>query len=134
VTSGAAWQAVRLPLYAVAAAASVLLVVTVFRQRLVAFESATAMLGFGLLLGVLLGAIAPALHRLSVQAGCGMFAVASLALAVVVYALLGSVLPGMAVTFAGSLLGGAVATCACGVVFSLLDERPVVADGGIADG
>lgn len=122
---GSLGTAIRLASYAVAVAASGLLATTISQERLVAFGSAPAALAFGLLLGGVLAAVAPLLNRVAPPAGCFGFAVVALALGVLVYALVGTALPGFRVTFAGSIVGGVLAMLAAGAVFSLLDERPL---------
>lgn len=113
---------VRFVAYAVAAAVSALTVATVSQDRLLGFANVPSAAGFALLLGSALFAISAAMRRLPTIAGCGSYAVAGLVVAMLVYSLSGVAAPGMRVTFAGSLVGAALAMAAGGAVYSLLDE------------
>lgn len=115
---------VRFVAYAVAAAVSTLAVATISEDRLLRFANVPSAAAFALLLGFALFAISAALQRLPALAGCGSYAVAGLVVALLVYALSGMAAPGMRVTFAGSLVGAALAMAAGGAVYTLLDERP----------
>lgn len=116
-------QPVRIAAYAVAVAASALMTATVSSERLVAFASVPSALGFGLLLGVALAGVALGVVRIAAPAGCGTFAIAALAVAVLAYVLVGVVEAGTRVTFAGALVGGVLAMLAAGAVFTLFDEN-----------
>lgn len=113
----------RVVLYLVANAAAVLAVGSISEQRLVAYESRTAIFVFALVLGVINATVRPVLRLLTLPLTCLTFGLFSLVLNAALFGLAARLTPGMTVTVVGALLGAVVASVASGIIFSLLDER-----------
>lgn len=113
----------RLVSYVLAAAAAALLVGSISEQRLVAYESQTAVFIFALVLGLLNATIRPVLRILTLPLTCLTFGAFALVLNAALFGLAAWLTPGMTVTAWGALVGALVASIAGGIAFSVLDER-----------
>lgn len=115
---------VRLVAYVLAAAAAALTVGSLSEQRLVAYETRTAVFTFALVLGLINATIRPILRVLTLPLTCLTFGLFALVLNAALFGLAAWLTPGMTVTTWGALLGAVIASVAGGVIFSVLDERP----------
>lgn len=113
----------RLIAYTLAAAVAALLVGSVSEQRLVAYETRTAVVVFGVLLGLINATIRPALRLLTLPLTCLTFGLFAVVLNGALFGLAAWLTPGMTVTVSGALLGAVVVSVAGGIIFSILDER-----------
>lgn len=118
-SGGLAW---RLVAYVVAAATAALLVATISQQRLVAYESRSAVVLFALVLGLLNAVVKPLLRLLTLPLTCLTFGLFALVLNAGLFAIAARVTPGMTVTVWGAVIGAVIASVAGGVIFSLFDE------------
>ena len=125
---------VRLAVYIVAACVAALLLGTISEQRLVSYESRTALFLFAGILGLLNAIIKPVLQTLALPLTCLTFGLAALVVNAGLFALATALTPGMRVTLAGAAFGAVLASLASGVIFSLIDEfrAPRPADRGRA--
>ncbi|MDP9364570.1 MAG: phage holin family protein [Chloroflexota bacterium] len=114
---------IRIVAYVLAAAAAALAVGSVSEQRLVAYESRTALFTFALILGLINAIIRPVLRVLTLPLTCLTFGLFALVLNAALFGLASWLTPGMTVTTWGAVLGAVVASIAGGAIFSVLDER-----------
>lgn len=110
--------------YTAAACVAALLVGSISSQRLVAYDTRTALFVFAALLGLINAAIKPVLAGISVPITCLTFGAAALVLNAGLFALAAWLTPGLRVTLVGAVLGAVIASIASGLVFSWLDEYP----------
>jgi putative membrane protein len=113
----------RLIAYLIANTVAVLTVGSISEQRLVAYESQTAIFVFALILGLINATIKPVLSLLTLPLTCLTFGLFALLLNAGLFGLAAGLTPGMEVTFWGAVLGAIVASVASGIIFSLMDER-----------
>lgn len=113
----------RLVAYVIANMAAALTVGSISEQRLVAYESRTAVFVFALILGAINATIKPVLRLLTLPLTCLTFGLFALVLNAALFGLAARLTPGMTVTFWGAILGAVVASVASGIIFSLADER-----------
>ena len=113
----------RLIAYVVANAAAALTVGSISDQRLVAYESRTAVFTFALVLGLINATIKPILRLLTLPLTCLTFGLFAVILNAGLFGLAAWLTPGMTVTTWGAVLGAIVASIASGLIFSALDER-----------
>lgn len=113
---------VRVGVYMLATCVAALLVGTISEQRLVAYETRTALFVFAALLGISNAAIRPALAVLTLPISCLSFGLIALGLNAGLFALAAWLTPGLRVTPAGAVIGAIVTSIAGGIIFSLLDE------------
>ena len=113
----------RLIAYVLAAAAAALAVGSVSEQRLVAYDSRTALFTFALILGLINATIKPILRILTLPLTCLTFGLFALVLNAALFGVAAWLTPGMTVTTWGAVLGAVVASIAGGLIFSVLDER-----------
>jgi len=113
----------RLMAYVLAAAAAALAVGSVSEQRLVAYDSRTALFTFALILGLINATIKPILRILTLPLTCLTFGLFALVLNAALFGVAAWLTPGMTVTTWGAVLGAVVASIAGGLIFSVLDER-----------
>jgi len=114
---------IRLIAYVLAAAAAALAVGSISEQRLVAYESRTAVFVFALVLGLINATIRPVLRILTLPLTCLTFGLFALVLNAALFGLAAWLTPGMTVTTWGAVLGAIIASVAGGAIFSVLDER-----------
>lgn len=116
---------VRVAVYMVAACVAALLLGTISEQRLVSYDSRTALFLFAGILGLLNAIIKPVLQALALPLTCLTFGLAALILNAGLFAVAAVLTPGMRITVAGAAGGALLTSLASGVIFSLLDEfRP----------
>ncbi len=113
----------RVVAYLLANAAAVLAVGSISEQRLVAYESRSAIFVFALIVGLINATIRPVLRLLTLPLTCLTFGLFSLALNAALFGLAAWLTPGMAVTPLGAVVGAIVASIFSGIIFSVLDER-----------
>jgi putative membrane protein len=113
---------VRLAVYIVAACVAALLLGTISEQRLVSYESRTALFVFAGILGLLNAIIKPVLQTLALPLTCLTFGLAALIVNAGLFALATALTPGMRVTVAGAAFGAVLTSLSSGVIFSLIDE------------
>ncbi len=114
---------VRVVAYLLANAAAVLTVGSISEQRLVAYESRSAIFVFALVVGVINATIRPVLRLLTLPLTCLTFGLFSLVLNAALFGLAAWLTPGMDVTSLGAVVGAIVASIFSGIIFSVLDER-----------
>ena len=113
----------RLVAYLIANAVAVLAVGSISEQRLVAYESRSAVFVFAILLGLINAFIRPLLSLLTLPLTCLTFGLFALVLNAGLFGLASWLTPGMEVTFWGAVAGSLIASVASGIIFSVLDER-----------
>jgi putative membrane protein len=113
---------VRIIVYMIAACVAALLLGTISEQRLVSYESQTAVFVFAAVLGIVNAAIKPVLQLLALPITCLTFGLFALVINAALFALAVWLTPGMHVTTAGAVLGAILTSIASGVIFSLIDE------------
>ena len=113
----------RIIAYLVANTVAALTVGTISEQRLVSYESRTAVFLFALILGLINAFIKPVLSLLSLPLTCLTFGLSAIVLNAGLFGLASWLTPGMEVTFWGAVLGAIVASVASGIIFSVIDER-----------
>jgi putative membrane protein len=109
--------------YVLAAGLAALTVGSISEQRLVAYDSRTAIFTFALLLGLINATIRPVLRILTLPLTCLTFGLFALVLNAALFGLAARLTPGITVSTWGALLGGIVASIASGVIYSVIDER-----------
>ncbi len=114
---------VRVVAYLLANAAAVLTVGSISEQRLVAYESRSAIFVSALVVGVINATIRPVLRLLTLPLTCLTFGLFSLVLNAALFGLAAWLTPGMDVTSLGAVVGAIVASIFSGIIFSVLDER-----------
>lgn len=113
---------VRIVVYMIAACVAALLLGTISAQRLVSYESQTAVFVFAAVLGVVNAAIKPVLEVFTLPVSCLTFGFFALVLNAALFSLAVWLTPGMQVTVAGAVVGAILTSVASGVIFSLIDE------------
>lgn len=113
----------RLTAYVLAAGVAALIVGSVSEQRLVAYDSRTAIFTFAVLLGLINATIRPVLRLLTLPLTCLTFGLFAAVLNALLFALAARLTPGVVVSTWGAILGGIVASIASGVIYSVVDER-----------
>jgi len=113
----------RLIAYVVAGGAAALIVGSISEQRLVAYDSRTAVFTFAVLLGLINATIRPVLRVLTLPLTCLTFGLFALVLNAALFGLAARLTPGITVSTWGAVLGAIVASVASGVIYSVIDER-----------
>jgi putative membrane protein len=113
----------RLIAYTVGSIVAVLIVGTVFQDRLVTYTSETSVLTFGVVLGVLSAFIKPVLKLITFPLTCLTFGLFALVVNAVLFAAAAFVTPGMEVTLWGAVIGAICASVIHSVIYSIVDER-----------
>lgn len=121
---------IRLIAYIAAGIASVLLVGTVFGDRLVEYEDQVAVLLFGGLLGLLTFFIKPVVSAISFPITCLTFGLFALVINAAFFALAAWLAPGVEATWLGAFVGGATASVLGGIIYSVFDEETKPDRGG----
>ena len=116
----------RFIVYTIAACVAALFVGTLSEQRLISYDTRTAVFVFGALLGLLNAAVKPVLQFLALPITCLTFGLFAVVINVAMFALAAWLAAGMTITFLGAVLGAIVTSIASGVMFSLVDEYAVV--------
>lgn len=112
---------VRVIAYAVATIVATLALGTI-SSRLITFDSAEAVLIFGLVLGLINAVIKPAVKLLSLPITCLTFGLFALVINMGLFKLGAELTPGVDVTWWGALVGSIIASVASGLIFSVIDE------------
>lgn len=112
----------RVVAYMIGASVATLTVGQLFQGGLVTYDSVTAILMFGLILGLLNAYVKPALAAITAPLSCLTFGVAAFLLNAAFYGLTALIVPGIEATLWGIVLGSVVATAVSGVIFAILDE------------
>ncbi len=110
---------IRLLAYIVAGMASVLILGTIFGDRMVQI----AVLVFGAALGLLEYFIKPVITLVSLPITCLTFGLFALVINAGFFGLAAWVVPGVGVTWLGALVGGAIASVLGGIIYSVFDEE-----------
>ncbi len=113
----------RVVAYTVGSIVAVLVVGTVFQDRLVTYTSETSVLIFGVVLGVLSAFIKPVLSLITFPITCLTFGLFALIVNAALFGLAAFVTPGMTVTLYGALVGAVCASVINGVIYSIVDEK-----------
>lgn len=113
----------RLVAYTIGSIVAVLIVGTVFQDQLVTYTNQTAVLIFGVVLGVLSAFIKPVLKLITFPLTCLTFGLFALVINAVLFGLAARVTPGMTVTLWGAVVGAVCASVINGVIYSIVDER-----------
>lgn len=116
---------IRLVAYMAGGIVSVLLIGTVFGDRLATYDDEVSVLLFGAALGALTFLVKPLITAISLPVTCLTFGLFALVIDAVFFALAARIAPGVDVTWLGALAGGIVASAVTGVVFSILDDETV---------
>lgn len=112
---------VRIFAYAVATIVATLALGTI-SSRLISFDSAQAVLIFGLVLGVINAFIKPVVKVLSLPITCLTFGLFAVVINMALFKAGAEVTPGIDVSWWGALIGSIIASLASGVIFSVIDE------------
>lgn len=123
VAPGSTIVIARLIAYVVAGGAAALIVGSISEQRLVAYDSRTAVFTFAVLLGLINATIRPVLRVLTLPLTCLTFGLFALVLNASLFGLAARLTPGITVSTWGAVLGAIVASVASGVIYSVIDER-----------
>ncbi len=113
----------RLAAYTIGSIVAVLIVGSVFHDRLVTYTSETSVLIFGVVLGVLSAFIKPILGVITFPITCLTFGLFALAVNAALFGVAAFVTPGMEITFWGAVVGAICASVIHGVIYSIVDER-----------
>lgn len=114
---------IRLLAYIVAGMASVLILGTIFGDRMVDYQSQIAVLVFGAALGLFEYFIKPIISLISLPITCLTFGLFALVINAVFFGLAAWVVPGVNVTWLGAFVGGAIASVLAGIIYSVFDEE-----------
>ncbi|MBA2247926.1 MAG: phage holin family protein [Chloroflexia bacterium] len=112
---------VRILAYAVATVVATLALGTI-SSRLIRFDSAEAVLLFGLVIGVINAFIRPIVRVLSLPITCLTFGLFALVVNMGLFKAGAEITPGVEVSWWGALAGSIMASLASGVIFSVIDE------------
>lgn len=112
---------IRIIAYAVAAVVATLIIGTI-SPRLITFDSAEAVIIFGLIIGLIDAFIKPILRVLTLPISCLTFGLFALVLNVLLFRLGAELAPGVEVTWWGAIAGAFLVSLTSGVIFSVLDE------------
>jgi putative membrane protein len=113
----------RVVAYIVGSMVAVLAVGTLFQDRFVTYESETAVLTFGVVLGVLTAFVKPALQAISLPLTCLTFGLFALVINALLFGVAARLTPGLSVTAWGALVGAVFASITNGIVYSVVDEK-----------
>ena len=116
---------IRLVPYIAGGMAAVLLIGTVFGDRLATYEDEVSVLLFGAALGALTFLVKPLISTISLPVTCLTFGLFALVIDAIFFALAARIAPGVEVTWLGAFVGGMVAAMISGIVFSIIDDETV---------
>lgn len=114
---------IRLLAYIVAGMASVLILGTVFGDRMVEYDSEVAVLVFGAALGLLVFFIKPIVTLISFPITCLTFGLFALVINGAFFGLAAFIVPGVDVTWLGAVVGGVISSVLSGIIYSVFDEE-----------
>lgn len=112
---------IRIIAYALAAVVAALATATI-SGRYFSFDTEESVLLFGAAMGVINAFIKPIVSFLSIPISCITFGLFAFVINAALFALGAYVVPGVDVTWEGSVLGSIIASIAGGIMFSVLDE------------
>lgn len=116
---------IRLVAYIAGGMVAVLLIGTIFGDRLATYDDETSVLLFGGALGALTFLVKPLVSFISLPVTCLTFGLFALVINAAFFALAGRITPGVEVTWLGAFVGGITASMITGIVFSIIDEETV---------
>lgn len=111
---------IRIIAYAVATMVATIAVGTVF-EDLLAFDSAEAVVIFGLIAGVINAVIKPVVNLLTLPITCLTFGPFALVVNMALFKGGAEIAPGVEVSWLGALIGSILASLASGLIFSVID-------------
>jgi putative membrane protein len=114
---------IRLLAYIVAGMASVLILGSVFGDRMVEYDSEIAVLVFGAALGLLVFFIKPVVTLISLPITCLTFGAFALVINAAFFGLAAFIVPGVDVTWLGAFTGGLISSVLSGIIYSVFDEE-----------
>jgi putative membrane protein len=114
---------IRLLAYIVAGMAAVLIVGTVFGERMVEYDDQAAVLVFGAMLGLLTFFIKPIVTLVSFPITCLTFGLFALVINAGFFAFAAWAVPGIETTWLGAVVGGITASVLGGIIYSVFDEE-----------
>jgi putative membrane protein len=114
---------IRLVGYIAGGIVAVLLIGTVFGDRLATYDDETSVLLFGAALGALTFFVKPLIAMISLPITCLTFGLFALVIDAVFFAVAARIAPGIEVTWLGALAGGLTASVISGIVFSIVDDE-----------
>jgi putative membrane protein len=112
----------RVVAYIVGSMVSVLVLGTLFQSKFVTYDSESAILIFGIVLGVLTAFVKPAMQLISLPLTCITFGLFALVINAVLFGVAARATPGLSVTAWGALIGAVLASVVNGIVYSVVDE------------
>jgi putative membrane protein len=112
---------IRITSYAIAAIVATLVLGSI-SSRLISFDSATTVLLFGVVIGVINAFIKPVVALLSLPITCLTFGLFALVINTVLFYFGAYLTPGMDVSWWGALFGSLLTSIASGLMFSVVDE------------
>jgi len=118
---------IRLVAYISAGIASVLLLGTLFGDRLASYDGEVSVILFGAALGALTFLVKPFVAAVSLPVSCLTFGLFALVISAAFFALAARIAPGVEVTWLGAFAGGATSAVLGGLIFSILDDDSVAA-------
>lgn len=113
----------RIIAYVVGSTVAVLVLGTVFGDDFVTYEDATAVVIFGIVLGILGTFIKPIVEILTLPITCLTFGLFALVINAALFGLAAWLSPGLDVTLWGAVIGALITSVASGAVFSIVDEK-----------
>lgn len=119
---------IRLLAYIVAGMASVLILGSVFGDRMVEYDNEVAVLVFGAALGLLVFFIKPVVTLISLPITCLTFGAFALVINGAFFALAAFLVPGVDVTWLGAIVGGLISSVLGGIIYSVFDEEAQTGD------
>jgi putative membrane protein len=112
---------IRIAAYAVGTIVATLIVAQ-FSARLISFDSAEAVIIFGLVAGVINAFIKPVVKLLALPITCLTFGLFAIVVNACLFALGAYLTPGVDIGWAGAFVGSILASLASGLIFSVVDE------------
>ncbi|MGH2560781.1 MAG: phage holin family protein [Thermomicrobiales bacterium] len=113
---------VRVIAYVVGSTVAVLAMGTVLGDDFVSYDNATAVLIFGVALGLLSTFIKPILDLLTLPLTCLTFGLFALVVNAALFGVAAWISPGLDVTFWGAVIGAVATSITAGAIFSIVDE------------
>lgn len=112
---------VRILAYALAAIVAALATATISRNWF-SFDSTESVMIFGAVMGVINAFIRPVVKLISLPITCLTFGLFAFVINAGLFALGGSIVPGVEVNMWGAVIGSLIASVAAGIMFSVFDE------------
>lgn len=112
---------IRIAAYAVGTIVATLVVAQI-SARLISFDSAEAVIIFGLIAGAINAFIRPVVKLLTLPITCLTFGLFAIVVNAGLFALGAFLTPGIDISWVGALVGSILASLASGLIFSVVDE------------